>query len=68
MKRFYPEARRRAVIGAIDPDYVEAFLDAARCTGQLHQPKVDIGDGLRSYVFYPRGWMLLREHPDGADG
>ena len=55
MKRFYPEASIE-VIGAIDPAYIDflALLDA--------QPdfidRVDLGDGLRSYVFHPRGWML----------
>ena len=58
MKRFYPEASIE-VIGAVDPLYVEflALLDAE--TDFI--TRVDIGDGLRSYVFYPRGWMLRRD-------
>ena len=62
MKRFYPEPRVE-VIGAVDPDYVE-FLDLL--DGQEDFiTGVDIGDGLRTYVFYPRGWMLRRDplHP-----
>lgn len=66
MKRFYPEASIE-VIGAVDPAYVDflALLDAQ--TDFIN--RVDIGDGLRSYVFYPRGWMLRRDplHPM-ADG
>ena len=58
MKRFYPEASIE-VIGAIDPAYVDflALLDAET----EFITRVDIGDGLRSYVFYPRGWMLRRD-------
>jgi hypothetical protein len=66
MKRFYPEASIK-VIGAVDPSYVEflALLDAE--TDFIS--RVDIGDGLRSYVFYPRGWMLRRDplHPMADD-
>jgi hypothetical protein len=62
MKRFYPEASV-AVIGALDPAYVEflALLDS-----QVDfVTRVPIDDGLRAYVFYPRGWMLRRDplHP-----
>jgi hypothetical protein len=58
MKRFYPEASIE-VIGAVDPAYVDflALLD----TQTDFISRVDIGDGLRSYVFYPRGWMLRRD-------
>lgn len=58
MKRFYPEASVE-VIGAVDPAYVDflALLDAEAD----FITRVDIGDGLRSYVFYPRGWMLRRD-------
>jgi hypothetical protein len=66
MKRFYPEASVE-VIGAVDPAYVDflALLDAQTD----FVTRVPIGDGLRSYVFYPRGWMLRRDplHPM-ADG
>lgn len=66
MKRFYPEASIE-VIGAVDPAYVDflALLDAE--TDFIS--RVDIGDGLRSYVFYPRGWMLRRDplHPMADD-
>jgi len=58
MKRFYPEASVE-VIGAIDPAYV-GFLDLID-TQHNFISRVDIGDGLRSYVFYPRGWMLRRD-------
>ncbi len=62
MKRFYPEASVD-VIGAVAPDYVDflALLDA-----QVDfVTRIAIGDGLRAYVFYPRGWMLRRDplHP-----
>ena len=58
MKRFYPEASVE-VIGAVDPAYVDflALLDAQTD----FVTRVPIGDGLRSYVFYPRGWMLRRD-------
>jgi len=55
MKRFYPEASVE-VIGAVDPKYVD-FLDLIDAQDNFIS-RVDIGDGLRSYVFYPRGWML----------
>jgi hypothetical protein len=58
MKRFYPEASVE-VIGAIDPAYV-SFLDLIDAQHNFIS-RVDIGDGLRSYVFYPRGWMLRRD-------
>ena len=55
MKRFYPEASV-AVIGAVELAYVEFFalLDAQT---DFIMP-LPIGDGLRAYVFYPRGWMM----------
>lgn len=58
MKRFYPEASIE-VIGAVDPAYVDflALLDAQR---DFVTP-LAIGDGLRAYVFYPRGWLLRRD-------
>src|SRR5512143_167249 len=57
MKRFYPEASVE-VIGAVEPDYVDflALLDAQ----DDFITRIAIGDGLRAYVFYPRGWMLRR--------
>jgi hypothetical protein len=62
MKRFYPEASVE-VIGAVDPAYVDflALLDAQ----DDFVTRIAIGDGLRAYVFYPRGWMLRRDplHP-----
>ncbi len=62
MKRFYPEASVD-VIGAVDPAYVDflALLDAQ----DDFVTRIAIGDGLRAYVFYPRGWMLRRDplHP-----
>ena len=58
MKRFYPEASVD-VIGAVDPGYIDflALLDAQ----DNFVTRVAIGDGLRAYVFYPRGWMLRRD-------
>ena len=58
MKRFYPEASVE-VIGAVDPGYVDflALLDAQ----DNFVTRIAIGDGLRAYVFYPRGWMLRRD-------
>ena len=62
MKRFYPEASVD-VIGAVDPGYIDflALLDAQ----DNFVTRIAIGDGLRAYVFYPRGWMLRRDplHP-----
>ena len=62
MKRFYPEASVE-VIGAVDPAYMDflALLDAQ----DNFVTRIAIGDGLRAYVFYPRGWMLRRDplHP-----
>jgi hypothetical protein len=62
MKRFYPEASVE-VIGAVDPTYADflALLDAQ--VDFIN--RIAIGDGLRAYVFYPRGWMLRRDplHP-----
>lgn len=59
MKRFYPEASV-AVLGAVDADYQEflALLDAQT----TYVTKLPIGQDLRAYVFYPRGW-LLRDDP-----
>jgi hypothetical protein len=66
MKRFYPEASVE-VIGAVDPAYVDflALLDAQ----DDFVTRIAIGDGLRAYVFYPRGWMLRRDplHPMPED-
>lgn len=58
MKRFYPEASVE-VIGAADPAYADflALLDDQ----QDFITRVAIGDGLRAYIFYPRGWMLRRD-------
>jgi hypothetical protein len=66
MKRFYPEASVE-VIGAVDPAYVD-FL-ALLETQTEFITRVAIGDGLRSYVFYPRGWILRRDplHPMSDD-
>jgi hypothetical protein len=62
MKRYYPEASVE-VIGAVDPGYIDflALLDAQ----DNFVTRIAIGDGLRAYVFYPRGWMLRRDplHP-----
>lgn len=66
MKRFYPEASAE-VIGTVDPAYVDflALLDAQQdfITPTSH------GEGLHTYVFYPRGWMLRRDplHPMSDD-
>jgi hypothetical protein len=66
MKRFYPEASVD-VIGAVDPKYADflALLDAE--TNFI--TRVHIDDDLRSYIFYPRGWMLRRDplHPMADD-
>ena len=63
MKRFYQASIE--VIGAVDPAYVDflALFDAQR---DFVTP-LAIGDGLRAYVFYPRGW-LLRCDPPATDG
>jgi hypothetical protein len=58
MKRFYPEASTE-VIGAVDPAYVD-FLALLDAQGDF-VTRVPINDGLRAYVFYPRGWMLRRD-------
>ena len=58
MRRFYPEASV-AVIGAIDPAYVD-FLDLLDSEPNFIT-RVAIGDGLRAYDFFPRGWMLRRD-------
>jgi hypothetical protein len=58
MKRFYPEASVE-VIGAVDPAYVD-FLALLDAQGDFID-RVEIGDGLRAYVFHPRGWMLRRD-------
>lgn len=62
MKRFYPDASIK-VIGALDPAYVDflALLDAQ----DDFITSIPIDDGLRAYVFHPRGWMLRRDplHP-----
>jgi hypothetical protein len=58
MKRFYPEASV-AVIGAVDPAYVD-FLDLLDSEPNFIT-RVPIGDGLRAYDFFPRGWMLRRD-------
>jgi hypothetical protein len=62
MKRFYPDATVE-VIGSVEQDYVDflSLLDAQ----DDFITKIDIGDGLRAYVFYPRGWILRRDplHP-----
>ena len=60
MKRFYPEASV-AVLGAVDDDYM-AFLDLLDAQ-TTHVTKLQIGDDLRAYVFYPRG-HLLRKDPN----
>jgi hypothetical protein len=58
MKRFYPEADV-AVIGVADADYA-AFLQLLD-TQENFIEKLAIGQGLRAYVFYPRGWLLRRD-------
>ena len=60
MKRFYPDGDP-AVVGVVDDDYTR-FLDLLDAQPDFIT-KLDIGDGLRAYVFFPRG-HLLREHPD----
>lgn len=66
MKRFYPDDTVE-VIGALDPAYVD-FLDLLDAQADFITPVV-IGDGLRAYVFHPRGWMLRRDplHPMPED-
>ena len=66
MKRFYPEASV-AVIGAVDPAYID-FLALLDAQADFITP-LPIGDGLRAYEFYPRGWMLRSDplHPMRAD-
>jgi hypothetical protein len=58
MKRFYPEASVE-VLGAVDPDYQDflALLDSQT----TYITKLPIGEELRAYVFYPRGWLLRRD-------
>jgi hypothetical protein len=66
MKRFYPEADV-AVIGVADEDY-KAFLDLLDAQDNFIE-RLTIGQGLRAYVFYPRGWLLRRDptQPMAAD-
>ena len=58
MKRFYPEASVE-VLGAVDADYQDflALLDAQT----TFVTRLQIGDDLRAYVFYPRGHLLRRD-------
>jgi hypothetical protein len=58
MKRFYPEASVE-VIGAVDPEYAD-FLALLDAQVDFVTP-LPIGDGLRAYVFHPRGRMLRRD-------
>jgi hypothetical protein len=58
MKRFYPEADV-AVIGVDDPEY-ERFLELLDAQDNFIE-RLAIGEGLRAYVFYPRGWLLRRD-------
>ena len=58
MKRFYPESDV-AVIGVDDPEY-ERFLELLDAQGNFIE-RLQIGQGLRAYVFYPRGWLLRRD-------
>jgi hypothetical protein len=58
MKRFYPEADV-AVIGVDDPEY-ERFLELLDAQDNFIE-RLAIGQGLRAYVFYPRGWLLRRD-------
>ncbi len=61
MKRFYPDATVEVMGGDVDPHYADflALLDK-----QTHFiTKLPVADGLRTYVFYPRGWLLRRD-PD----
>jgi hypothetical protein len=66
MKRFYPAADV-AVIGVDDPDY-ERFLDLLDAQDNFIE-RLAIGEGLRAYAFYPRGWLLRRDptQPMAAD-
>jgi hypothetical protein len=58
MKRFYPEAEV-SIIGVDDPDY-ERFLELLDAQDNFIE-RLAIGEGLRAYVFYPRGWLLRRD-------
>jgi hypothetical protein len=58
MKRFYPESDV-AVIGVADADY-EAFLELLDAQDTFIE-RLAIAQGLRAYVFYPRGWLLRRD-------
>jgi hypothetical protein len=58
MKRFYPEADV-AVIGVADAEY-EHFLALLDAQDNFIE-RLAIGEGLRAYVFYPRGWLLRRD-------
>ena len=49
------------MLGAVDDDYM-AFLDLLDAQ-TTHVTKLQIGDDLRAYVFYPRG-HLLRKDPN----
>jgi len=62
MKRFYPDDSVE-VIGAVDPAYADflSLLDAQKDFIDQIKPG-ELGDGLRAYIFYPRGW-LLRDDP-----
>jgi hypothetical protein len=59
MKRFYPELDAIGT-GVVDADYT-AFLATLDDQPNFITPQ-EIGDGLRSYTFYPRGYML-RDDP-----
>jgi hypothetical protein len=58
MKRFYPEADV-AIVGVDDPEY-ERFLELLDAQNNFID-RLAIGEGLRAYVFHPRGWLLRRD-------
>ncbi|MGA9991475.1 MAG: hypothetical protein WBP86_03985, partial [Thiobacillaceae bacterium] len=58
MKRFYPEASVE-VLGAVDPAYVD-FLNGLDAQDNFID-RLNIDAQLRSYVFWPRGWLLRND-------
>ncbi len=58
MKRFYPEATSRSSAWRIPT--MTAFLALLDAQDNFIE-RLAIGEGLRAYVFYPRGWLLRRD-------
>lgn len=58
MKRFYPD-NTVEVVGAADPAYGN-FLTLLDSQKDFIEG-IELGDGLRAYIFYPRGWMLRKD-------